>query len=158
MEEEAEALPVRRYYAGFGCQYDDDDLLRYQREGYGERRLRKLKNGKKVEFIASERHIPACPPQHSVGVSYILLAVDEGWVKISEINLMRRAAWIYGDGQGSAKRSAQDAMDEDLPRMPCHPDNMVGYVAVTAELGLSGVSMASQTQQSGCEPKWPDHR
>ena len=87
-------------------------------------------------------YLPFVPSNTQWALGYILLAVDEGWVKISEINPNAAAsrAWIsmvmvraLGE-----EEAAQDAMDEDLPYKDANaiPDSMVGYVAVAVELGL----------------------
>jgi exosome complex RNA-binding protein Csl4 len=150
MEEEAEALAQKfgGTYAGFGYQYDDEELLRYFNvEGYSGKDVEKMlkEMAKQLERRMKQvngTYLPFVPSNTQWALGYILLAVDEGWVKISEINPNAAAsrAWIsmvmvraLGE-----EEAAQDAMDEDLPYKDANaiPDSMVGYVAVAVELGL----------------------
>ncbi|MGI6662037.1 MAG: S-layer homology domain-containing protein [Bacillota bacterium] len=149
MEEEAQEI-ARRFsgtYDAFGFELDDSryrvDWDRFtdrdELEEYLEDLARYLQSwSKKV----NNQYLPFVPSSSRWALGYILLAVEEGWVKISEVNPNAPAsrAWIsmimvralgYED-------EALAQMNVKLPYKDANaiPKGMVGYVAVAVELGL----------------------
>ncbi len=149
MEEEAQEI-ARRFggtYEAFGFEaddsryrldwddFDDEDDL----EDYLEDLARYLQSrSKKV----NNNYLPFVPSNTRWALGYILLAVEEGWVKISEVNPNASAsrAWVSmvmvrALGEDAA---AQQMMNTKLPYKDANaiPKGMVGYVAVAVELGL----------------------
>lgn len=149
MEEEAQEI-ARRFggtYEAFGFEaddsryrldwddFDDEDDL----EDYLEDLARYLQSrSKKV----NNNYLPFVPSNTRWALGYILLAVEEGWVKISEVNPNASAsrAWVSmvmvrALGEDAA---AQQMMNTKLPYRDANaiPKGMVGYVAVAVELGL----------------------
>lgn len=118
----------------FGSLEDGDDV---------QKMLEEL--GKRLEARSKKvngRYLPYVPSNTQWALGYILLAVDQGWVKISEVdpNAPASRAWVsmvmvraLGE-----EEAAQDKMDTVLPYkdMRSIPESMVGYVAVAVELGL----------------------
>lgn len=88
------------------------------------------------------QYLPFVPSNTRWALGYILLAVDQGWVRISEVNPNAPAsrAWI-----SMVMVRALGYEDEALAQMKVKlpykdasaiPKDMVGYVAVAVELGL----------------------
>jgi hypothetical protein len=147
-EEEAQEIAERfaATYAAFGFEQDDsryrydwdhfdeDDLEEYLEDlsRYLQSRSKKVNN----------RYLPFVPSNTQWALGYILLAVEEGWVKISEVNPNASAsrAWVsmvmvraLGEDDAALAR-----MNTRLPYKDFNaiPKGMVGYVAVAVELGL----------------------
>lgn len=149
MEEEAQEI-ARRFagtYDAFGWEMDDSryrmDWDRFndrdELEEYLEDLARYLQSrSKKV----NNTYLPFVPSSSKWALGYVLLAVQEGWVKISEVNPSAPAsrAWISmvmvrALGEEDA---ALAQMNVKLPYKDANaiPKGMVGYVAVAVELGL----------------------
>lgn len=151
MEDEAQELAKRfgGTYATFGYEHDDDELeFEFDPDDFEdvedvEEMLKKLgERLRERSRKANGQYLPYVPANTQWALGYILLAIDQGWVKISEMNPNASAsrAWVsmvmvraLGE-----EEAAQDEMDSVLPYRDFNsiPDSMVGYVAVAVDLGL----------------------
>ncbi len=119
LEDEAQAL-VKQYGSFYIC-FDDDD--------YG-------------SFYTNGKSLPKVPKSANWALGYVLIAVDQGWVRLSEINPQAAAsrewiAMVMVRALGH-EDEAQDKMNTKLPFKDAKAvsSNRVGYVAEAVAMGL----------------------
>lgn len=119
LEDEAQALV--KQYGSLYISFDDDD--------YG-------------SFYTNGKSLPKVPKSANWALGYVLIAVDQGWVRLSEINPQAAAsrewiAMVMVRALGH-EDEAQDKMNTKLPFKDAKAvsSNRVGYVAEAVAMGL----------------------